>query len=110
MKMSKSKQMYAVLKELGISNDPGSMTREEQEALSKNPLIRQKMMEFLSNNDRNLYQELEMESNYVDTHRDISYSNSMVQLHSHNFYEILYCHRSGAFRRRSCKTAAILRL
>ncbi len=38
-----------------------------------------------------LYQELEMDSPYVDTHRDISYSNSNVQFHSHTFYELLCC-------------------
>ena len=38
-----------------------------------------------------LYQELEMTSRYVDTHRDTSYSNAHVQLHSHAFYELLYC-------------------
>jgi len=37
------------------------------------------------------YQELEMTSRYVDTHRDISYSNAQMQLHSHTFYELLYC-------------------
>lgn len=39
----------------------------------------------------NSYQELEMSSRYVDAHRDSSFSNSMVQLHSHTFYEILCC-------------------
>ena len=38
-----------------------------------------------------LYQELEMTSPLVDTHRDISWSNAHVQLHSHTFYELLYC-------------------
>nr|MBR4280146.1 helix-turn-helix domain-containing protein [Clostridia bacterium] len=38
-----------------------------------------------------LYQELEMTSRYVDTHRDTSYSNAQMQLHSHTFYELLYC-------------------
>ena len=38
-----------------------------------------------------LYQELEMESRFVDTHRDVSYTNSNVSLHSHTFYELLYC-------------------
>ena len=38
-----------------------------------------------------LYQELEMESRFVDTHQDTSYSNANVQLHSHAFYELLYC-------------------
>lgn len=37
------------------------------------------------------HQELEMDSAYVDTYRDITYSNSNVQLHSHSFYEILFC-------------------
>ena len=33
------------------------------------------------------YQELEMTSALVDTHRDISWSNAQLQLHSHSFYE-----------------------
>lgn len=43
----------------------------------------------------NLYQELEMSSAYVDTHRDTSFSNAQVQLHSHAFHEILYCIQDG---------------
>ena len=39
----------------------------------------------------NLYQEMEMDSRYVDTHSDISYTKDVVQLHSHTFYELLYC-------------------
>lgn len=38
-----------------------------------------------------IYQELEMESRYVDTHQDTSYSNMSVSLHSHTFFELLYC-------------------
>ena len=38
-----------------------------------------------------LYQELEMESRFVDTHQDISWSNANVSLHSHIFYEVLCC-------------------
>ncbi len=38
-----------------------------------------------------LYQELEMTSSYVDTHRDTSLSNTQVQLHSHAFFELIYC-------------------
>ena len=41
------------------------------------------------------YQELEMSSRYVDTHQDVTYSNSRVNLHSHNFYEILFCHNAA---------------
>lgn len=37
------------------------------------------------------HQELEMDSPFVDTYRDITYSNANVQLHSHIFYEILCC-------------------
>lgn len=40
------------------------------------------------------YQELEMTSRFVDSHRDISYSNAHMQLHSHTFYELIYCRNS----------------
>ena len=40
----------------------------------------------------NLYQEMEMDSAYVDAHEDISTSRDEVQLHSHTFYELIYCH------------------
>ena len=40
----------------------------------------------------NLYQEIEMDSAYVDAHEDISTSRDEVQLHSHIFYELIYCH------------------
>lgn len=39
----------------------------------------------------NFYQELEMSSPYVNTHRDVSYYNAPVNLHSHNYTEIIYC-------------------
>ena len=42
-----------------------------------------------------LYQELEMSSQFVNTHRDVSYSNSTVSLHSHNYMEIIYCRTSA---------------
>lgn len=38
-----------------------------------------------------LYQELEMESPFVDCHQDVSLSNTRVNLHSHSFFEFLYC-------------------
>lgn len=37
------------------------------------------------------YQELEMDSLYVDIHQDISYSNAHIHFHSHTFYELLCC-------------------
>ena len=43
-----------------------------------------------------IYQELEMSSRYVDTHADISRSNDHVQLHSHAFYELIFCCNSCA--------------
>ena len=43
----------------------------------------------------NVYQELEMSSPYINTHRDTSYSNANVSLHSHNYIEILYCRTSA---------------
>lgn len=44
----------------------------------------------------NLYQELEMSSRYVNTHRDTSFANATVALHSHNYSEILYCRTNAA--------------
>lgn len=38
-----------------------------------------------------LYQEIEMDSQFIDTHDDISHCNDNVHLHSHRFYELLYC-------------------
>lgn len=40
---------------------------------------------------QNFYQELEMSDPFVETHRDVSFSNSQLSLHSHTFYELLYC-------------------
>lgn len=40
---------------------------------------------------KNFYQELEMDSAYVDTHQDISHSNANIHFHSHAFYELLCC-------------------
>ncbi len=43
----------------------------------------------------NFYQELEMSSRYANTHRDVSYYNSPVNLHSHGYTEIIYCRTSA---------------
>ena len=43
----------------------------------------------------NLYQELEMSSEFVDTHQDTSVANNTVNLHSHTFYEVLSIRSSG---------------
>ncbi len=42
-------------------------------------------------NVSNMYQELEMTSRFVDTHKDVSYGSSPVNLHSHSFYEMICC-------------------
>lgn len=49
------------------------------------------LLQSLGIDPTNLYQELEMESRFVDTHRDVTWSNSHVNLHSHIFVEILCC-------------------
>ncbi len=52
----------------------------------------QEQLRRLGIDPRNLYQELEMSSPYVNAHRDTSWSNATVNLHSHNYVEILCCH------------------
>lgn len=43
------------------------------------------------------YQEMEMSSRFVDTHRDVSYAGTSMPLHSHSFYEMIYfCNTCGA--------------
>jgi AraC-like DNA-binding protein/mannose-6-phosphate isomerase-like protein (cupin superfamily) len=39
-----------------------------------------------------LYQEMEMDARFVNTHEDYTADTSASQLHSHTFYEILYVH------------------
>lgn len=58
----------------------------------------QKILEYLEElgfEPGSFYQELEMSSPYVNTHRDITYSTSPVNLHSHSYYEILYCRKAA---------------
>lgn len=64
------------------------------EPFRKNPPSPDEVQEYLRQHGakvENLYQELEMASRFVDTHRDISYTKDVVRLHSHTFYELLYC-------------------
>jgi len=97
VKLSDSKEMFELIKKAGIHSSPDTLTPAELEELSKNPEIREKFMRILNNANRNLYQELEMDSPYVNTHRDISYGPETLQLHSHSFYEIIYC-ESGSIQ------------
>lgn len=58
------------------------------------PDRRQKMLEYFQAkglSGDNLYQELEMSYRFVQTHPDISLTSHPLSLHSHSFYEILYC-------------------
>ena len=57
----------------------------------KNQTQRESHMLALGFEPGSIYQELEMESKFVDAHMDISFANAHVNLHSHNFYELLYC-------------------
>ena len=49
------------------------------------------LLQFLGFEPGSFYQELEMDSPYVDTHQDTSSSNNHLQFHSHTFYEMLCC-------------------
>ena len=75
----KLKEIKRLMKTISAPNSPKS----QQEIYE---FIRQQGME-----PGSFYQELEMSSRYADTHRDVSNSNTSVSLHSHTFYEILYC-------------------
>ena len=94
MKLSETKNLqhiFELIKKAGFHSHPENLTDEEMKELSKNPAIRTLVYEALGGSSSNFYQELEMDSPYVNTHRDISYAPESVQLHSHSFYEILYC-------------------
>ena len=64
------------------------------ELAHRDPALYNSMLRSLGYEPGNLYQELEMESKYVDTHQDTSWNNANVSLHSHTFYELLYCRSS----------------
>ncbi len=91
MKLSDSKEILELIKTMGIEKDLNSLTKSELEELSKDSELRNKLFALLNSLNRNLYQELEMDSPYVNTHRDITYQAGSLQLHSHSFYEIIYC-------------------
>jgi AraC-like DNA-binding protein len=63
----------------------------------KTPEEFEEIMEFIRScgiNLSNLYQELEMSSKYVNIHKDITYKKMSISLHSHSFYEIIFCRAS----------------
>ncbi len=67
-----------------ILGDQFPRTQEEQSLLYER-------MRLAGIEPGDFYQELEMDSRYVNTHRDTSFSNAAVQLHSHSFFELIYC-------------------
>lgn len=91
MKLSDSKELYELIKQSGIHNNPESLSPLEWQALSNDSKFHNRLMQLFSTSGRNFYQELEMDSPYVNTQRDISYSSEKLQLHSHSFYELIYC-------------------
>lgn len=63
----------------------------------KTPEEFEEIMEFIRKNGINissLYQELEMSSKYVNIHSDTTFKRMNISLHSHSFYEIIYCRAS----------------
>lgn len=80
MKFSEASRISELLRQQVSASGEQPTSQEIQRCLSVNGF-----------SAGNLYQELEMDSAYVDAHEDISTSRDEVQLHSHTFYEILYC-------------------
>ena len=76
MKLGELKELARRVANAGDSNDPRKI-QEQILAMGLDPAT--------------LYQELEMTSRLVDTHRDISYFNGQLALHSHTFYELIFC-------------------
>lgn len=80
-----------------LSNLNKLMQKLPPELDMKDPEQRNQFLRQQGVDPSTLYQELEMESPFVDCHQDVSYSNTQVNLHSHNFYEFLYaCNTCGA--------------
>lgn len=91
MQSANTKTLFDIIKKAGIHPAPETLTQTELEALSKNPEAKHKLFRVLGGSNINFYQELEMTSPYVNTHRDVSYEPELLQLHSHAFFELIYC-------------------
>lgn len=76
-------QLRKLAQAMGAMQEPGLYQKMHQQL--------QDQMRALGLDPDTLYQELEMTSRFVDTHRDVSYANAHMQLHSHTFYELIYC-------------------
>ena len=73
----------SIVRELSKRFSPPTTQEETQKILKT---LRAEGIDF-----QNFYQELEMSEPFVETHRDVSYSNTQLNLHSHIFYELLFC-------------------
>lgn len=91
MQSADAKTLFEIIKKAGIHPAPEKLSPQELAALSKDPEAKHKLFRILGSNNTNFYQELEMTSPYVNTHRDVSYGPESLQLHSHSFFEIIYC-------------------
>ena len=69
-------------------------TPQKSKAGKKSGQIIEEIRE-LSRHSSDFYQELEMHSKFVDTYQDVSHPGATVQLHSHVFYELLYCRKAN---------------
>lgn len=91
MKLSNFSEIFAFIKREGLHDAPETLTEKELQTLLSDPTLREKFLRLFNGPNHNFYQELEMDSPYVNTHRDISYAPENLQLHSHSFYEVIYC-------------------
>ena len=73
----------SIIRELSKRFSPPT-TQQEMQKIQE--ILRSEGIDF-----QNFYQELEMSDPFVETHRDVSFSNAQLNLHSHTFYELLYC-------------------
>ena len=80
MQPSDIKTLFEIIKRTGIHPAPETLSKKELEMLSKDPEVKVKLFRALGGTGINLYQELEMSSPYVNTHRDISYQPENLQL------------------------------
>lgn len=55
-----------------------------------NPLAAQRELLAQGFDLSGIYQELEMSSRFIDAHMDVSFGDIPVNLHSHNYYEMVY--------------------
>ena len=73
----------SIIRDLSRRFSPPTTQEEMQKILDT---LRSEGIDF-----QDFYQELEMSEPLVETHRDVTYSNAQLSLHSHMFYELLFC-------------------